>query len=483
MVQEEESGTCRLPLSNAPTRQSSCGASRRKYGLTVLKFIGNIKKYDPTARAKYRNADHIAITTYSSLFNTNPFFRDDDVVVLDYVYAAENYVASLWSVRVDRKESDALHTALRTVLKPLLDPTSFSRLSGKWDSPTAGGWIDKLATPAWAQVKEDVAEIFDAHVEDTDLFHPWSMLRDHLHACHLYMSSQEILIRPLIPPTWAHSPFSNPRQRIYMSATLGSGGDLKRLMGRRSIKRLGIPKGWDTQGVGRRFFIFPGMSLKEADAIELRRSSMRRAGRSLVLVPSDKLREEIVEDVKQNLKFKTFSAEDIESSKGPFISQKNGVAVVASRYDGIDFPADECRLLFVDGLPKAMNIQEKFLMSRMGANLLFNERIQTRILQAIGRCTRSLEDYSAVVVTGDELVAYLTDVRRRKFFHPQLQAELNFGVEQSKGTSAKDILENFDTFLENGVAWEDVNQEILAKRKLPPRPLPGHDGTPGCGPS
>lgn len=166
-----------------------------------------------------------------------------------------------------------------------------------------------------------------------------------------------------------------------------------------------------------------------------------------------------------NLKFKKFSAEDIENSKGPFIAQKKAVTVVASRYDGIDFPADECRLLFVDGLPKAMNIQERFLMSRMGANLLFNERVQTRILQAIGRCTRSLEDYSAVVVSGDELVAYLTDVRRRKFFHPELQAELAFGVEQSKSTSSKDLLENFDTFLENGEAWEDVNQEILAKRK------------------
>src|SRR5437016_7290229 len=130
------------------------------------------------------------------------------------------------------------------------------------------------------------------------------------------------------------------------------------------------------------------MSLKDAEVAELQRDLMRRAGRSLVLVPSDKLRAEIVKDVTQNLKFRTFSAEDIENSKGPFIAQKKAVAVVAGRYDGIDFPADECRLLFVDGLPKAMNTQERFLMSRMGASLLFNVRVQTRILQAIGRCTR-----------------------------------------------------------------------------------------------
>jgi len=451
-----------------PTRQlvnQVVEQADEKYGLTVLKFVGKIQSYDPTTRAKYQSADHIAITTYSSLFNTNPFFDSEDVVVLDDAHAAENYVASLWSVRIERTEHKTLHTALRGVLKPVLEATSFSRLSGQWDSPAARGWIDKLPTPVFHQLKDQVAEVLEEHVVDTELQHPWSMVRDHLHACHMYLSSQEILIRPLIPPTWAHAPFASPKQRIYMSATLGEGGDLERLMGRRSIKRLPIPTGWNRQGVGRRFFIFSGMSLKDEQVVDLRRELMRRAGRSLVLVPSDSVRAEIAGDVADHLKFKTFSAEDIEKSKRPFVQEKKAVAIVAGRYDGIDFPGDECRLLFVDGLPKAMNIQERFLMSRMGANLLFNERIQTRILQAIGRCTRSLEDYSAVVVTGDELLSYLTDIRRRKYFHPELQAELGFGVDQSKGTASKDILENFDTFLENGEEWEEVNQEILAKRK------------------
>ena len=170
------------------------------------------------------------------------------------------------------------------------------------------------------------------------------------------------------------------------------------------------------------------------------------------------MRAEIAKDVKGNLGFTTFSGDDIEESKNPFTSTPEAVAVIASRYDGIDFPGDECRLLFIEGLPKATNLQENFLMARMGANVLFNERIQTRVLQAIGRCTRSLEDYSAVVVSGDELPDYLADIRRRKFLHPELQAEITFGVEQSKGISMKDFIENFETFLENGEDWEEVNQ-------------------------
>jgi hypothetical protein len=453
-----------------PTRQlvnQVVEQAEEKYGLTVLGFTGPILNYDPNSKTEYRNADRVAITNYSSLFNTNPFFKDADVVILDDAHTAENYIASLWSVLVKRREPEhsALHTALCGVLKPLLDPFQFARLSGQCESTADSVWVDKIPTPQFSAVQNEILEVLDAHVDGLDLAYPWSMLREHLHACQLYLSSQEILIRPLIPPTWTHAPFCDPKQRIYMSATLGAGGDLERLVGRHKIRRLSIPEGWDRQGVGRRFFIFPNMSLNNNETRELRRALMRSAGRSLVLVPSEAMRSKIAEDVEKSLGFTTFSAEDIEESKKPFTSTPEAVAIVASRYDGIDFPGDECRLLFIEGLPKATNLQENFLMARMGANILFNERIQTRVLQAIGRCTRSLEDYSAVVVSGNELPDYLADIRRRKFLHPELQAEITFGVDQSKGISIGDFIENFEVFLKNDEQWEEVNQQIVIERK------------------
>ena len=166
------------------------------------------------------------------------------------------------------------------------------------------------------------------------------------------------------------------------------------------------------------------------------------------------------------LGFSVYDAEDIEESKKPFIQQSKAVAIIANRYDGIDFPGDECRLLFIDGLPRATNAQERFLVSRMGANVLLNERIQTRVLQAIGRCTRSLQDYSAVVVSGDELPDYLNDRTRRSYLHPELQAELDFGIEQSKDANLSDLIENFDIFIKNGKEWEEANKQILSKRTI-----------------
>jgi Rad3-related DNA helicase len=123
------------------------------------------------------------------------------------------------------------------------------------------------------------------------------MIRDHLHACHLYYTSNSILIRPLIAPTKSFAPFQNARQRIYMSATLGEGGDLERIFGRKNIERIPAPEGWDKQGIGRRFFVFPMRMWDEAASLSLAISWATKFDRALVLTPSnrdaDKVREAI----------------------------------------------------------------------------------------------------------------------------------------------------------------------------------------------
>lgn len=100
-------------------------------------------------------------------------------------------------------------------------------------------------------------------------------------------------------------------------------------------------------------------------------------------------------------------------------------------------------------------------MSKMGAAALLNERTQTRVLQAVGRCTRALQDRSAVFVTGQELLDYLADDRNWRHFHPELQAELTFGVFQSKETGRNALMANFKSFIANDAEWDEANREIV----------------------
>jgi hypothetical protein len=441
--------------------------AEQKYGLTVVGFTGSQRNYNTADKTKYNQNECVAVTTYSSLFNTNPYFSNADVILVDDAHAAENYVAKLWTLSISRydENSQTLHSILSSLFKKFLDPACYSRLTGQWTDSTDASWVDKVPSPVVFELYDEICEILDTNTGGANLQYSWSMLRSHLKACHIYLSSSEILIRPMIPPTWAHDAFNTPKQRIYMSATLGEGGDLERLLGRENIYRLSIPEGWDTQGVGRRYFLFPSLSLDLNDTRNLRRALLKDAPRSIILVPNDHLKNEIVEDVDTKLDLKIFLAENIETSKLDFVNSTGSVGIFANRYDGIDFPGDECRLLLIEGLPKAVNLQEKFLMSRMGANILFNERVQTRVLQAIGRCTRSLEDYSAVVIMGDELPDYLADPKRRDYFHPELQAELLFGVEQSKSQDVNGFVENYKLFIKNDTDWEEANQMIVESRK------------------
>lgn len=453
-----------------PTRQlvnQVVDQANNRYGLSVTGFTGQARSYLPEQKAAYQNIESIAVTTYNSLFNVNPYFKEADIVIIDDAHAAESYFSQMWSVHVSAlfPGHAAVHRALCLVLGKYLDPLSFSRLQGEANIPADVAWIDKFPTPVFCKLHNEIAAILDTHAAALDLRYSWSLLRDHLHSCHLYLGNGELLLRPIVVPTWTHEPFKRPKQRLFMSATLGAGGDLERLTGRRLIKRIPIPDGWDRQGVGRRYFIFPERTLTEDEIPNLRHSLMACAGRSLVLVPSDNRKNILSEEIERSIGFISFDASMLETSKTKFVNEKNAVAIIANRYDGIDFPDDDCRLLFVESLPKAANLQEKFIMSRMGATVLYNERVQTRVLQSIGRCTRSLQDYSAVVITGEDLVDYIADPRRRKYFHPELQSEIEFGVSQSTNTTADDLLENFSIFIENGKEWEEVNRSIVDLRQ------------------
>jgi hypothetical protein len=451
--------------------------AEQQYGLNVHGFVGSKRDFDAAAKADYQAARRIAVTTYSALFNIAPFFDSPNVIICDDAHASENYIASMWSLSIRRNDNEhaALHAALANLFQPLFDATDFGRLIGEIDDNLAdAAWVEKLPTPAFASIASEFVGIVDQHVGPIeDLRYTWRLLRDNLHACHVYLTPQQIYVRPLIPPTWTHTPFTAARQRIYMSATLGEGGDLERLTGRPNITRLPVPPGWDRQGIGRRFFIFPEMTLTADETDELRQTLMQRVPRSVVLVPNDRTKDEVVQEAR-SLGITTFDAAAIEESKAEFVTATGAAAVFANRYDGIDFPGDECRLLFLDGLPRTTNPQERFFVAKMGANALLQGRIQTRVVQAVGRCTRSLQDYSAVVVTGSELTDYLNSPVRLSFLHPELQAELDFGARQSTNVSITDLVENFDIFLD--AAWEGVNRQILAKRDAATQATPSGVG-------
>lgn len=439
--------------------------SKEKYGIKTTSFTGKIKEYNPSDKSTYIANESIAVTTYSGFFNNNTFFCDADILIFDDAHSADSYISHFWSVEIDRKEYKNLFLDIANILKNSISAVHYERMVNGVSNNADREWVDKIPMHEFNNVSKRLLDRLDEEELDYTNKVGRDNIKDYFYACNMFISASKITIRPLIAPTETFKPFNNAFQRIYMSATLGESGELERITGVENINRIGIPDGWDKQGFGRRLFMFPEAKFNKEDTKKFILKLMESEKRSVYLVPRETDADDCENLIEKDTKLKVYRNKDISKSKRKFVGDYNCVAVLSNRFDGIDFEKDECRLLFIDGIPTAMNLQERFLSNRLATSILFNERVRTRLTQAIGRCTRGLVDYSTVCIIGSDLEKELVTLKKRQYFHPELQAEIKFGYDMSRDfTDIDDAIENHIIFMEQGDIWGEQEDEILAIR-------------------
>lgn len=375
-----------------PNKQLCCQveAQAGKYGIKTSLLIGQQKNYDTIAFTKYQQAKTIAISTYSGVFNTNPAIDDPQTIICDDAHAADGFVGDMWTLRVDRTVSEQkqafakLYAAIRQVV-----PANIRRLiEVEAVSPSDRALVDLVPAILGADHFEAIRAAMEVADRNNKLIYAWSQISENLEACHIYCSPEVIEIRPVVPPTLSHEPFAGANQRVYMSATLGENGDIERSFGIKEIARLPMPKGWDKRGTGRRLVLFPGLTGSNPDIVF--KKVIAQSERCLILVPHGLAATKVKENLPAG--WSTIGADAIESNLTAFTEASNVALVLANRYDGLDLPGDDCRMLAVVGLPGGMSLQERYLIERVGAKAQFQDRIRTRVTQAMGRCTRDEGD-------------------------------------------------------------------------------------------
>ena len=454
-----------------PTRQLAQQTAEKlsSYGIPLVLLTGRAVQWNPADRVRYTNAQAIAVSVYSHVFNSNPALSDAQVLLLDDAHAAEGYVAGPWSLSIDR--ADAAYQDVLSTLTDAFDPLVLARLrtdnsEGKYNSTSY------LASPvgvaaAAGQLEQVLSTAATTSGIDRSARHALTKLTGHLDRCMVYASYRSLLIRPLIPPTGTHTAFEAAKQRVYMSATLGAGGELERAFGRRTIKRIPTPKGWEKQGTGRRFFCFPQLTTDlsrapdEADAWI--KDVLREHGKAVVLTPdtraADQFRAHRVPDTAP-----LFDAAGVEEDLNVFATASQGALVLNNRYDGIDLPDDACRLVIIDGLPARGDLQERFLYGALGALEVLQERIRARIVQGSGRATRNSGDYAAVLVLGNDLTSFVSRQDVQAAMHPEVHAELAFGLDNSLDIDSTEMRENLRAFATQNADWRSVDEHIRAAR-------------------
>lgn len=407
-----------------------------------------------TDLARYDAREAIVITTYSTIFNSSPKLEPHpDLLIFDDAHNGEQYVAEQYCVKVNRTGDEYSDTAvfatLLEVLAPGLSDLGLQRLREAAPEVGTHDNVDLVIPAQHDKMAEQLAAVLG------DLPRPWcfryAMIRKVLASCLVYITHSSIQIRPLIPHTEDTRVFTDARQRVYLSATLGDAGDLERSFGRTGIKRIALPE----PRSGQRFIVFPDL-VSEANADALTEEITRRAGKALVLAPDSATALATAVAIAQP-GWPVLTKDHVRDGMEPFAVLPHGVCALASRYDGLDLPHEACRLVVIESVPDRDHLQERFLSRQVRAGAALSERVRTRVVQGLGRCTRAANDWALVVVRGQELTRYLLRPEIQSALSPDLQAEIRFGLENSRQTTPAEVLENVQAFLdqETSPVWRE----------------------------
>ncbi len=449
----------------------------RRQGLKVVALHGSHWSWETADAAQYESARAIGVTTYSTIFNSNPALSVPATLLFDDAHAGEQYVASAWSVGVSRHNEPGLYQQLLDAIGGELSGLHLQRLQSASPDPHTRADVRLLPVATLRRRATRIDQVLGAATDG--LRFRYSMIRHALERCLFLFGWDGFLIRPYIPPTNEHAHFADAQQRVYISATLGDGGELERAFGRAPIERLPVPAGWDQRASGRRFWVFPDL-IRDVDANSLTKAIIRRTGKALVLSPSDRR----LDQIKLTLipdGLEVYGKGDIERSLDQFRAADEGVLALANRYDGIDLADETCRLTILDGLPGGQHLLERFLVRSLRAGRVLEERLRTRVIQGAGRCTRGLKDHSVVVVLGDDLTRFLQRSEIREALRPEAQAEIAFGIANSDVTE-HELAEAIRSCLDQDDDWQGGAEPYIADlRRESSRRLPaGTDALAAC---
>ena len=366
----------------------------------------------------------------------------------------------MWTVSVRRSSEPALYDGLLTALLPGLSGTQFRALTDKSSFSTVE-FVDVCGHDECVAALTDVLD--NATIDSVK--YPWRGVRQALKSCLFLVSASEVTIRPPVPPTHTHHAFADAKQRIYMSATLGGTSDLRRAYG---IEKLKIIRATSPQW-GRRYVFVPGVHVTESEATASAMATWdrMRPRRAVLLTPSERILDVAFDALNAATinRPTRYGASDIAHSVESFIASDDGILTLAGRYDGLDLPDDQCRFLLMWGSPAATNALERHLSDRWKLGPVLRRRERTRLIQGMGRCTRSATDFAVIVWLGQSLVNTATSEAVLGGLPPELAAEIRWGVGQSVSATknrGNELVDMIVGLLEDAEYRQGANADIVS---------------------
>lgn len=396
-------------------------------GIECANLIGTKETRDAGEVGRYTMGRAIGVTTFSNLFNVNPVVQASNILVFDDAHSGEHSVASMWTVKIDAEAHKATYQEVLAALRPSLSESQYRVITDESEYAA----VELADVHTHADVLTNITSVLDDAIESS-IRYPWTVIRNNLIACLFFVSVREVVIRPITPPTHTHASFNETKQRLYMSATLGGEGDLLRGYGVTSIETIRVKHAqW-----GRRYIFMPSLYFEEDECPQVVSSIWNEVSthRALILAPSFPIANRTFDALSPGMTPSPtkLTAWDIENSLSPFTTSESAVLCLAGRYDGVDLPGDDCRLLIMAESPGAIGALERHLREHWKLGPLLRRRERTRLIQGMGRCTRDATDFAVIILLGQSLLDSITPPAFSKTLPGEIQRELEWGLEQGE---------------------------------------------------
>jgi len=380
---------------------------------------------------EFLNGETILVASVQKLFNGLTKFKlhnrslNVGTILMDDAHACADEIREACRIRISR--TDSAYDALKALFSDDLERQGV----GTFADLVEGVRDALLPVPYWAWHgrEHEVAKILARQTDKKYIKFVWPILKDTLAHCQCVFSGEAVEIEPYIPPLNAFGTYASAPHRIFMSATVTDDA-----------------------------FLIKGLELEpNTVAKPLTYSKERWSGEKMVLLPSliheDLDRATIVSGYAKPAAARksgvvtltpSFARSRDWSAYGAVVADKGSLEVniaalkggnyedtivLVNRYDGIDLPDDACRVLIFDGRPYSehlTDLHQEACRANSAATLM---RTVRSIEQGMGRSVRGEKDYSAIVITGPDIVRLIRDKASRKFFSPQMAMQVEIGLE------------------------------------------------------
>jgi len=374
---------------------------------------------------------------------------------MDDAHLAEHCLHSLYSVEIDKFKHATLFKDIVTELYERFPEYSVLADSIADDAPPTPpellSFVDQVA------MDNRIREIIDSSsylTKDDDLKFRWNRIRNSLREANFYIGINSIWIRPYVYPLISNAHYEQASQRLYVSATIGDPSDLSRRLGVKKIVKIPVPPRYAEKTFGRRLVIMNRIEDKDlpvrlqAAILTVLRIHPKSVWLCSSTAEAAKFKDIVLKWLDENglAGHPSWILTSLGDEIDQFKKSSQGHLFVAGRFDGMDFTTNECQLVVVTTLPRSINLQEEFISAYLRDSGFMKRRLNQRIIQAVGRCNRSDDDFGIYVLADRRFATHFGPESNRVGIPRNIVAEIDIAQDAAE-SSEDELIESVKDFL------------------------------------